>query len=125
MRVTNIGPDPYVGPIVVNDKLLAPPAGAVMTFANVPPWLCFGDYTRPSTNAAYGPTVLLPGDSVDLYVTVDFPAAPPVCYVDNLARHRLVVAVSATPIPPTTSISRRPRSPDCLPPADEKTNLKI
>ena len=69
-------PGPYVGPIVVNDKLLAAPAGAVMTFANVPPWLCLR-FHPPSTSAIFGPTVLLPGDSVDLYVTVDLPAARP------------------------------------------------
>ena len=33
IRVTNMGADPYVGPIVVNDKLPAAQAGAVMTFA--------------------------------------------------------------------------------------------
>ena len=40
VRVTNTGPDAYFGPIVINDKLLAAPVGAVMTFADVPPWLC-------------------------------------------------------------------------------------
>ena len=123
MRVTNIGPDPYVGPIVVNDKLLAPPAGAVMTFANVPPWLCLA-ITPTEHQCSLGPTVLLPGDSVDLYVTVDFPAAPPVCYVDNLAR--IVWSFGLGDADPADDFDFATATvPDCLPPADEKTNLKI
>ena len=84
VRVTNVGSDVYVGPIVVNDKLPAAPLGAVMSFANIPPWFCFA-LTPTEHQCHLGPTVLLPGDSVDLYVAVDLPVAPPVCHLDNLA----------------------------------------
>jgi hypothetical protein len=125
VRVTNVGPDPYVCPIVINDKLPAAPAGAVMTFANVPPWLCI-PISPTEHQCAFGPTVLLPGDSVDLHVTVDLPVAAPVCHLDNLARiiwpwgfgdanawDDLDLATAMIP------------AAHCPPPAGEKTNLKI
>ena len=56
VRVTNTGPDAYVGPIVVNEQLPAQPAGAVMTLADSPPWLCFA-ISPTEQQCTYGPAV--------------------------------------------------------------------
>src|ERR1041384_5443223 len=58
LRVTNRGPDPYIGPIVVNDELPASPAGAVMTLADIPPWACFA-ISPTEQQCTYGPGALL------------------------------------------------------------------
>ena len=125
VRVTNTGPDAYVGPIVINDKLLAPPAGAVMTFADVPPWLCIA-ISPTEHQCTFGPAALLPGDSVDLYVTVDLPVAAPVCHLDNLAHIvwplGLGDAIAADDFDLATATIP---AAHCPPPVGEKTNLKI
>lgn len=85
VRVTNTGPDPYIGPVTVEDALPAAPAGATMTFDNQPPWTCLP--ISPTQHACtYDPAVLWPGTSIDLKVTVDTPAPPPVCSLTNTAR---------------------------------------
>jgi len=125
VRVTNVGPDAYVGPIVVNDKLLAPLAGAVMTFANVPPWLCIAISTTEH-QCDLGPTVLLPGDSVDLYVTVDVPAATSACYVDNVARIVWPAGFGDADTADDFDFATATiPAAHCAPPAGEKTNLRI
>ena len=92
VRVTNTGPDPYVGPIVVNDKLPAAPAGAVMTFGAQPPWLCLA-ISPTEHQCTYDPAVLWPGESVDLFVNVDVPAAFPACHLDNVAATRMAARI--------------------------------
>src|SRR5262249_33923 len=84
VRVTNAGPDPYVGPIVVKDELPASPAGPVMTPADVPPWGWFA-MSPGAEQCTYGAGALLPGDSIDLHVRVDLPVAVSVCSLDNKA----------------------------------------
>ena len=125
VRVTNVGPDPYVGLIVINDKLPAAPAGAVMTFANVPPWFCFA-LSPTEHQCNFGPTVLLPGDSVDLYVTVDLPVAAPVCHLDNLARIVWFAGLGdANPADDFDWATATIPAAHCPPPVSEKTNLRI
>jgi hypothetical protein len=125
MRVTNIGPDAYAGPIVVNDKLPAAPVGAIMTFANSPPWFCFA-ISPTEQQCTYGPAALLPGESIDLHVTVDLPVAAPVCYLDNQAG--LVWPWGQGDADPADDFDLATATipaPHCPPPAGEKTNLKI
>ena len=125
VRVTNVGPDAYVGPIVVNDSLPAAPAGAVMTFVNVPPWFCFA-ISPAEHECIFGPTVLLPGDSVDLYVTVDLPVAPPVCWLDNVAYIAWPLgAGDANPADDFDWATAAIPAAHCPPPAGETANLKI
>ncbi|HSD91983.1 MAG TPA: hypothetical protein VLB11_03040 [Methyloceanibacter sp.] len=125
VRVTNIGPDPYAGVIVVNDSLPAVPAGAVMTFANVPPWFCFA-IAPTEHQCMFGPTVLLPGDSVDLYVTVDLPVAAPVCHLDNQANIVWPLGFGdANPADDFDWATALIPAGHCPPPVGEKTNLKI
>ncbi|MGE4251693.1 MAG: YncE family protein, partial [Parvibaculaceae bacterium] len=125
VRVTNTGPDAYIGPIVVNDALPAAPAGAVMTPANIPPWLCFA-ISPSEQQCTYGPAALLPGESIDLHVAVDLPVAAPVCHLDNQAE--LVWPWGFGDIDPTDDFDLATATipaPHCPPPDGEKTNLKI
>ncbi len=125
VRVTNMGPDPYVGLIVVNDKLPAAPAGAVMTFANIPPWLCF-EISPTEHQCNFGPAVLLPGDSVDLFVSVDLPVAAPVCHLDNLAHIVWPGGFGdANPADDFDWATAAIPAAHCPPPVGEKTNLEI
>ncbi|WP_119272768.1 DUF11 domain-containing protein [Taklimakanibacter deserti] len=125
VRVTNTGPDPYFGPIVVNDELPAAPAGAVMTLANIPPWVCFA-ISPTEQQCTYGPAGLLPGESIDLHVEVDLPVAAPVCHLDNEAG--LVWPLGFGDADPADdfdlAVATIP-APHCPPVDGEKTNLKI
>ncbi|MGE3229122.1 MAG: hypothetical protein AB7J30_06760 [Hyphomicrobium sp.] len=85
VRVTNTGPDPYIGPVTVEDDLPAAPAGATMSFDNQPPWTCL-PFGPTHHHCTYDPAVLWPGTSIDLKVTVDTPAPAPVCSLTNTAR---------------------------------------
>ncbi|MGE3876654.1 MAG: hypothetical protein AB7F74_27170, partial [Parvibaculaceae bacterium] len=125
VRVTNTGPDAYVGPIVVNDELPASPAGAAMTLANIPPWVCFS-ISPTEQQCTYGPATLLPGESVDLRVTVDLPVAAPVCELDN--RAGLVWPWGLGDVDSADDFDLATATipaPHCPPPAGDKTNLKI
>ncbi|MGE0008528.1 MAG: hypothetical protein AB7S92_23485 [Parvibaculaceae bacterium] len=125
VRVTNTGPDAYVGPIVVNDRLPAAPVGAVMTLSNAPPWLCFA-VSPTEHQCTYGPGALLSGESVDLHVAVDLPVAAPVCHLDNQAG--LVWAWGAGDADAADDFDLATATipaPHCPPPAGEKTNLRI
>ena len=125
VRVTNTGPDPYVGPIVVNDKLPAAPAAAVMTFAPQPPWLCLA-ISPTEHQCTYDPAVLWPGESVDLYVNVDLPAAVAQCHLDNAAG--LVWPLEwgdADPADDLDWATALVPGAACPPAAGNETNLKI
>jgi len=125
VRVTNTGLDAYVGPIVVNDELPAAPAGAVMTLANIPPWICFA-ISPTEQQCTYGAAGLLPGESIDLHVTVDLPVAAPVCHLDNEAG--LVWPIGLGDVDPADDFDHATATipaPHCPPPDGEKTNLKI
>ena len=72
VRVTNTGTVPYWGPLTVRDWTPMPVPGAVMSFDFQPPWLCAA--LGPSGHECTLPgTFLWPGDSVDLFVTVEQP----------------------------------------------------
>ncbi|WP_119391985.1 hypothetical protein [Taklimakanibacter lacteus] len=125
IRVTNEGPDAYFGPIVVNDKLPAAPAGAVMTVTNAPPWFCI-PLSPSEQQCTYAPAGLFPGESIDLHVTVDLAVAAPVCHLDNLAG--LVWPPGLGDIDPADDFDLATATipaPHCPPPAGETTNLKI
>lgn len=125
IRVTNDGPDTYFGPIIVNDSLPAAPAGAVMTVTNAPPWFCF-PISPSEQQCTYAPGMLNPGESVDLFVTVDLAVAAPMCSLDNIAG--LVWAPGFGDIDPTDDFdfaSATIPADHCLPPSDKVTNLKI
>jgi uncharacterized repeat protein (TIGR01451 family) len=125
LRVTNLGPDAYFGPVVINDKLPAAPAGAVMTFANVPPWLCVA-ISPTEHQCDFGPTVLLPGDSVDLHVSVDLPVAAPVCHLDNWASMVWPWGFGdADPFDDFAWATATIPAAHCPPPEGTKTNLSI
>ena len=84
VRVTNTGTTPYIGPITVADWLPGAPAGATMSFAAAP-WSCA--MTGPAAyQCDYPPTLLVPGGSIDLYVTVDLPEKTDLCYLPNAAQ---------------------------------------
>ncbi len=85
VRVTNTGPDPYIGAVTLEDNLPAAPAGATMAFDNQPPWTCLPISPTQHT-CTYDPAVLWPGTSIDLKVTVDTPAPAPVCSLTNVVR---------------------------------------
>ncbi len=125
VRVTNTGPDAYIGPIVVNDELPASPVGAVMTLASVPPWVCFA-VSPTEQQCTYGPGALLPGESIDLHVTIDLPVAAPVCHLDNQAG--LVWAWGQGDADSSDDFDLATATipaPHCPPPAGGKTNLQI
>ena len=83
VRVTNTGPSPYFGAVTLEDHLPAAPAGATMSFDNQPPWTCL-PLSPTQHECTYDPAVLWPGTSIDLKVTVDTPAPPPVCSLTNM-----------------------------------------
>lgn len=85
VRVTNTGPDPYIGAVTLEDHLPAAPAGATMSFDNQPPWTCL-PLSPTLHQCTHDPLILWPGTSVDLKVTVDTPAPAPVCSLANTAR---------------------------------------
>lgn len=125
VRVTNVGPDTYFGPIIVNDSLPAAPAGAVMTVTNAPPWFCL-PISPGEQQCTYAPGVLDPGESIDLFVTVDLAVAAPMCSLDNIAG--LVWPPGFGDIDPTDDFDFATATipaGHCLPPVDGKTNLLL
>jgi hypothetical protein len=125
IRVTNVGPDAYFGPITVNDKLPAAPAGAAMTVTNAPPWFCI-PISPSEQQCTYAPGALFPGESIDLHMTVDLAVPAPVCHLDNLAG--LVWPPGLGDIDPADDFDFATATipaPHCPPPAGDKTNLKI
>jgi hypothetical protein len=125
VRVTNVGDDPFVGPVVINDKLPAAAAGAVMTIANAPPWFCI-PISPTEQHCTFGPTVLLPGDSLDLHVNVDLPVPAPVCHLDNVARIDWPLGFGDANAADDFDVATASiDAPHCPPPAGVKTNLKV
>jgi hypothetical protein len=125
VRVTNTGPDPYIGPVIVKDQLPAAPAGAVMTFSPQPPWLCL-EILPSEHQCTYDPAVLWPGDSVDLFVNVDLPAAYPLCYIDNAAGLVWPLGLGdANPADDFDIGTALIPAAHCPPPGGDTTNLKI
>ena len=125
VRVTNTGPDPYAGPVVIKDQLPTGPAGAVMTFSPQPPWLCL-EILPNEHQCTFDPAVLWPGDSVDLFVNVNLPAAYPLCYLDNAAG--LVWPLGRGDSNPADDFDVGTAlipAANCPPAAGDTTNLKI
>lgn len=85
VRVTNTGPNPYIGAVTLEDDLPSAPAGATASFDNHPPWTCLPASPTNHT-CTYDPAVLWPATSIDLKVTVDTPAPAPVCSLTNTVR---------------------------------------
>ncbi len=84
IRIRNTGPDFYWAPIVVRDHLPAAPAGALMGFANTPPWNCWT--AGPSNYGCWRPaTFLAPGASVWLTAYAWVPNSYPHCHLQNIA----------------------------------------
>ncbi len=82
IRVTNVGPSDYVGPITVDDNLPGVPPGA--TLHGLPPWTCV-PAGPAGLHCTHPPVLLHPGDSVDLLVMVHLPANFPACSINNNA----------------------------------------
>ena len=73
IRVSNTGSEPYWGPLTVRDWMPAAVPGSIMNFDFQPPWMCAA--LGPADHECTLPGVfLMPGDSVDLYVTDERPA---------------------------------------------------
>lgn len=121
VRVTNTGPDPYIGPVTLHDHLPAAPAGATMSF-NDPPWSCAGTPTDASCTMPMA--VLWPGSSIDLKVSVDTPAPAPVCSLDNVA-HLTWPWGDSNPFDDMAGATAAIPAAHCPPIAGEKTNLKL
>jgi hypothetical protein len=125
VRVTNTGSAPYVGPVVVNDKLPAAPVGAVMTLAPQPPWLCLA-ISPTERQCTHNAAVLWPGDSVDLFVNVDLPAAFGACHLDNTAGIVWPAGIGdADPGDDFDWATAAVPGPACPPAVGNKANLKI
>lgn len=122
VRVTNTGPDPYIGPITLNDQLLNAPAGASMFF-NDPPWECTSG-TPTDYHCLLPQAVLWPGSSVDLKVTVDTPVPAPVCAIDNFAQLTWPWGDTKSWDNMATATVGIPAA-HCPPVPNEQTNLKI
>lgn len=125
IRVTNVGPDAYFGPVVVNDRLPAAPAGAIMTVSNAPPWLCF-PVSPSEQECTYAPAALFPGESVDLHMSVDLAVPAPVCHLDNLAGLVWPPGLGDTDPADDFDLATATIPADhCPPPEGTTTNLKI
>lgn len=125
VRVSNTGTTPYWGPITVEDWLPGAPAGAVMNFAPQPPWLC-GAIGPDDYSCSYPPVFLLPGDGVDLFVSVKLPPNYKPCSLDNAARIVWPAGWGdANPGDDFAFASDFIPGKKCEPPKDPKTNLRI
>ena len=125
IRVTNTGSTNYWGPITVDDWLPGLPPGAVMSVAPQPPWLC-GPVGAAEYYCTYPPVFLFPGESVDLYVTINLPAAIGLCYLDNAAKLFWPIGYGdANPGDDVAFDSAQIPDAKCKPPYGDTTNLKI
>ncbi|MEP7240103.1 MAG: hypothetical protein ABI697_04385 [Devosia sp.] len=85
IRVENTGTVPYWGPVVVDDNLPDSNPGAVQHFWPQPPWSC-GPTGPDSSQCSTGPTLLFPGDGIDLHEVVQLPKAmTTACDLTNFA----------------------------------------
>jgi hypothetical protein len=81
VRVTNLGPGDYFGPIAVDDTLPGVPPGA--TVHGLPPWACVP--AGPGIHCTHPAMLLHPGDSVDLLVSVHLSPNFTGCSINNNA----------------------------------------
>lgn len=128
VRVTNTGPTPYWGEIVVADWLPTNPSNADVSFEFQPPWSC-GSLGVGYYQCTYPPAVLFPGESVDLYVTADIPdavAGPEDCYLPNAAQFDWLPGEGdADPTDDFAWASAKVPSAACPPREGDTTNLSI
>ena len=96
-----------------------------MSVAPQPPWLC-GPVGVAEYYCTYPPVFLFPGESVDLYLTVDLPAAIGLCYLDNVAKLFWPPGYGdANPGDDVSFDSAQVPDAKCKPPYGDTTNLKI
>jgi len=85
VRVENTGTTPYFGPVTINDHLPDANPGASITFWPSPPWSC-STIGFDAAQCSMGPTLLFPGDTVDLHEVVQLPKAlTTACDLPNVA----------------------------------------
>lgn len=127
VRVTNTGTTPYFGDITLTDWLPDPPLGTVMQFSPQPPWNCT-KILSSEYECTHLATLLNPGESVDLFVTVESPADDPRCYVDNAARLEWAAGYTDNDASDNVAFASAviPSAPCAAPaPANEKSNLEV
>ncbi len=127
IRVSNTSSSAYFGDITLTDWLPDPPPGTVMHFSPQPPWNCTM-LSRSEYQCTHPAAVLYPGDSVDLFVTVESPADDPRCYVENAARMEWAAGGGdSDPADDVAFASATIPSAPCAapPPEGEKSNLEI
>ena len=126
IRVKNTGPSSYWGPLTVNDWLPDDNPGAVMHFAPQPPWAC-NQVGSTEYQCDYPPVFLYPGDSVDLFESVQLPkAGNQYCELTNGASIEWLYGFrDANPSDDYDFASAHIPDPKCKPPQGPKTNLKL
>jgi hypothetical protein len=123
VRITNTGTTVFWGAIPIHDWLPANPPGAIITFA---PWPCVPIGPSAHECAIFPPWPMLPGDSIDLFVTVDLPARTDLCYLTNAARIAWPPGLGdANPDDDFDFATAEVPNRLCPPPRGETTNLKI
>ncbi len=124
IRVTNTGPDSYLGPVTVHDHIPGLPGGSIVDFTHQPPWNCT-DLGGNNFRCVHPPVFLLPGDSIDLHVRVDMPAQPVICRLTNIASIDWPHGWGdADPTDDSDAASANVPAEECDP-HGERTNLKI
>ncbi len=126
VRVRNMGPEAYFGPILINDTLPSAPAGAIMGFAPAASWNCWA-VGAASYNCHRPGVFLAPGASVELTVYVGVPHDYPKCQVQNIASLTWAPGGTRWNTDPTDDVDSATAlipSANC-PPPEGKTNLKI
>jgi hypothetical protein len=126
IRVKNTGSTIYWGPVSVDDWLPNNDPGASMSFAPQPPWSCYA-LGATESQCDYPPVLLYPGDSIDLYETVQLPMKGyDACYLDNAASIIWPYGVGDdNPHDDYDFASARVPDQNCRPPEGPKTNLKL
>jgi uncharacterized repeat protein (TIGR01451 family) len=122
VRVTSTGPDPYIGPIVVEDWLPANPGGAIMGFGPAP-WAC-GPVGPTAYQCLHPAVVLNPGSSIMLSVSAWVPNAYPNCNLVNAAEIVWAPGGDMNPGDDFDTASAAIPAKHC-PPKDKQTNLRM
>lgn len=129
IQIRNTGPDPYFGPLLINDHLPGTPPGALMGFAPTPPWACWN--TGPASYNCWRPASFLPaGASRYLLVVVWVPNAYVLrnhCSLRNVASITWAPGGSqwnTNPADDSDGATATIPAPECRP-EPQRTNLKL